>query len=280
MLAGSMQEPARSRSPFATGTAAITARAPQVGAIMGGLVDQRIVEQRPLATLSAEETLPDSDGRPIAESDDHYRAIISVRGPLEVRFRNRGDIYISGDLLLYYDPADGGKSVAPDFLVVRGVSPRRRRSYVLWEEGKPPDCVVEVSSPDSGRTDRVRKRELYARLGVAEYFLFDPVYGDPRHEGRLQCFRLYGGRSVPVGPRGAAGSVSELASEVLGVSMRPEAKRLRLRDLGSGKDLLHFDETEEDRQAERVARKTAEARVVELEAELRRMRRDPRDSGK
>ena len=252
---------------------------------MGGLGDQRIVEQRALVTLSAEETLPDSDGRPMAESDEHYRAIISVRGPLEVLFRNRRDIYISGDLLVYYDPADSAKSVAPDVLVVRGVSPRRRRSYVLWEEGKP---------PDSGRTDRVRKRELYARLGVAEYFLFDPVYGDPRHEGRLQCFRLYGGRSVPVGPGGASGSVAELASEVLGVSMRPEAKRLRLRDLGRGKDLLYSDEMEEDRQAERVARRvaeterdreaaarqTAEARVAELEARLRRMGRDPRDSGK
>ena len=243
---------------------------------MSDLADQRIVEQGTFTTPSTEETLPDSDGQPMADGDEHYRAIFSVRGTLEVLFRNRGDIYISGDLLLYYDPDDWGKSVAPDVMMVRGVSSRRRRSYVLWEEGKPPDCVLEVSSPDSGRTDRVRKRELYERLGVEEYFLFDPVYGDRRHEGRLQCFRLYRGRSVPIGPVGPTGSVAELASEVLGVSMRPEAKRLRLRGLSTGKDLLYPDETEEarrtaerERAREAAARQAAEARVAELETELR-----------
>ena len=253
---------------------------------MSDLADQRIVEKGTFTTPSTEETLPDSAGQPMADGDEHFRAIISVRGTLEVLFRNRGDIYISGDLLLYYDPDDWGKSVAPDVMMVRGVSPRRRRSYVQWEEGKPPDCVVEVSSPDSGRTDRVRKRELYERLGVAEYFLFDPVYGDRRHEGRLQCFRLFGGRSVPLGPGGPTGSVAELASEVLGVSMRPEAKRLRLRDLSTGKDLLYPDETEKarrtaerERAREAAARQAAEARVAELETELRRMGRGPGYSG-
>ena len=65
------------------------------------MADERIVEQRAAAPFSAEATLRDSDGRPMAENDEHYRAIISIRAPLEVRFRNSADTYVTGDLLLY-----------------------------------------------------------------------------------------------------------------------------------------------------------------------------------
>ena len=274
-----------------------TAVAREAGATNSDMADERIAEQRLAAPLSAEATLPDSDGRPLAENDEHYRAILSIRAPLEVRFRDSADTYVTGDLLLYYDREDRRKCAAPDVLVARGLAKRFRRSYVLWEEGKPPDCVVEVSSPDSRTKDRTKKRKLYAKLGVREYFLFDPVYEDSQHEGRLQGFRLWGGRSMPMGPGGVAGSRAELESEVLGVSLRPEGKRVRLRDLRSGEDLLYFDETEDARQAatqaqrlaetqrneetrarqlaetqrdeESGARRAAEARVAELEAMLR-----------
>ena len=255
----------------------------EAGTGRGEMADERIVEQRAAAPLSAEATLPDSDGRPIAENDEHYRAIISIRAPLEVRFRNSAGTYVTGDLLLYYDRNNPKKCAAPDVLVARGVSKRFRRSYVLWEEGQPPDCVVEVSSPDSRKKDRTKKRELYAKLGVKEYFLFDPVYENSHSEGRLQGFRLWGDHSVPMGPGEEAGSEAELESEVLGVALRPEGKRLRLRDLHSGEDLLYFDETEDARQAaaqaQRLAerqrdeeagrRRAAEARVAELEVMLR-----------
>ena len=118
------------------------------------MVDKRIVEQRAAASLTAEAILPDSDGRPMAENDEHCRAILSIRTPLELRFQDSADTYVTGDLLLYYERDDWSKCVAPDVLVARGVPKRLRRSYVLWEEGKVPDCVVEVSSPDSRTNDR------------------------------------------------------------------------------------------------------------------------------
>ena len=93
---------------------------------------------------------------------------------------------------------------------------------------------------------------------MREYFLFDPVYEESQHNGRLQGFRLWGKRSVPMGPGEEAGSEAELKSEVLGVSLRPEGKRVRLRDLRNGEDLLYFDETEQARQAEAHARRLAE----------------------
>ena len=238
------------------------------------MAEEWIVEQRAGARLveSDASQYPDSDGLPMAENDEHCRAILSIRGPLEVRFQGSSDTYVTGDLLLDYEEDGERKSVVPDVMVVRGVPTGPRRTYLLWEEGKPPDFVAEVSSPSSRSYDRTSKRALYAKLGVREYFLFDPVYEEPGHDGALQGYRLRGSESVEMGPGGGA----ELRSEVLGLSLRPEGKRVRLRDLVTGQDLLWFEETENARRAaERQrdeaagARRAAEARVAELEALLR-----------
>ena len=158
----------------------------------------------------------------MAENDEHCRAILSIRAPPQVRFRD------SADLPLYYERGNLRKCVAAG----------PPRTYLLWEEGRPPDFVVEVSSPDSRNADRTEKRELYARLGVREYFLFDPVCEDGEHDGRLQGYRLWDRGSVEMGQGGAAGSGAELESEVLWLSLRSEGKRVRLRDLRIGEDLL------------------------------------------
>ncbi len=248
------------------------------------MADGRIVEQRAAVVLEDPEAsyYPDSDGQPMAENDEHRWAIQSLLNPLELRYRKRADAYVSGDLLLYYRQGDASRCVAPDVLVVHGVAPGPRRTYLLWQEGKPPDFVAEVSSPRSRIQDRTTKRELYARLGVQEYFLFDPAYEDRGQAGRLQGYRLWGSGSVEVGPGGERGSEEELRSEVLGLSLRPEGKRIRLRDLATGADLRYSDETEEvlqrteealrteqeERRRAEEARRTAEARVAELEALL------------
>jgi len=59
--------------------------------------------------------------------------------------------------------------VQPDLLVVCDPS-QIRETHI---EG-PPELVVEILSPSSGRHDRVRKLALYARSGVAEYWLIQP----------------------------------------------------------------------------------------------------------
>ena len=75
------------------------------------------------APLSAEAALPDSDGLPMAENDEHFRAILPVRPPLEVRFRNSANTYASGDLLLFCNHED--------VLVAERLAKRFRRSYLL-----------------------------------------------------------------------------------------------------------------------------------------------------
>ena len=54
------------------------------------------------------------------------------------------------------------------------VANRHRLSYVVWEEGKPPDFVLEVVSPSSRRRDEKEKPLVYAKIGVPEFFLYEP----------------------------------------------------------------------------------------------------------
>ena len=185
-------------------------------ATRAGMAEEWIVEQRAGARLveSDASQYPDSDGLPMAENDEHCRAILSIRGPLEVRFQGSSDTYVTGDLLLDYEEDGERKSVVPDVMVVRGVPTGPRRTYLLWEEGKPPDFVAEVSSPSSRSYDRTSKRALYAKLGVREYFLFDPVYEEPGHDGALQGYRLRGSESVEMGPGGGSGAEERGAGAV------------------------------------------------------------------
>ena len=260
------------------------------------MAKKRTVEQNAPASLAEPEPLeyPDSDGLPMAENDEHYVAIQSVRLPLEEHLRPSADTYVTGDLLMYYVQGDPSKRVAPDVMVVREVAPGPRRTYLVWAEGKPPDFVAEVSSPDSGKADRTVKRELYASIGVQEYLLFDPGYEEGGKVGRVQLFRRWGSKLLETGPGGPEGSDAELESEVLRVSFRAEGMRVRVRDLASGKDLLWANEqalalqdSERQRDAEAQARQDAErrcaaaieaqrateARLAELEALLRDSKR-------
>ena len=241
------------------------------------MAKDRIIEQSAPAALAEPEPLeyPDSDGLPMAENDEHHVAIQSVRLPLEEHLRHKAGTYVTGDLLMYYVQGDPSKCVAPDVMVVQGVASGLRRSYLVWAEGKPPDFVVEVSSPDSGKADRTVKRELYASIGVQEYLLFDPGYQEGGQAGRLQLFRRWGSKLVETGPGGPEGSDTELESEVLRVSFRAEGMRVRVRDLASGEDLLWNNEqalarqdAERQRDAEAQARQDAE-RQRDAEAQAR-----------
>ncbi len=84
----------------------------------------------------------------MAENDPQYRCITDTYFALEQRYRDDPQVYISADLLLYYVEGDNRKSVAPDVLVTFGVPKGNRRSYLLWEEGKPP----ALTEPGAVRT--------------------------------------------------------------------------------------------------------------------------------
>ena len=120
---------------------------------------------------------PSSDGKSMAENDAQRLAMVYALAALEIRFADRDDVYVSGDLLIYYQEGRPRVSIAPDVFVVYGVAKRIRKSYLLWEERKVPDFVLEMASANTWREDEGPKREVYERLGVREYAQYDPDGG-------------------------------------------------------------------------------------------------------
>ena len=214
---------------------------------------------------------PDSDGRPMAENDWQRAVIVHTLGVLEARYADRADVYVSGDLLIYYEEGNPRVSVVPDVFVVFGAESRRRPVYKLWEEPKAPDFVLEVASPGTWREDEGPKRAVYERLGVREYFQHDPMGG--LLPSRLQGRRLVRGAYEPLPAVPSLDGTLLLYSETLGLDLLADRSgKLRFRDPVTGQFLLDPEEAEAARQLAESRAETAEARVAELEALLGRRR--------
>jgi Uma2 family endonuclease len=209
---------------------------------------------------------PESDDKPIGETDVHIDWMVRIRDILRYRYRGQR-VYVTSNLLLYYQEGDPTKFVVPDIFVVKDCDPQRRRTFKMWEEGKAPDVAFEVTSRSSRRDDMVFKPQIYARIGVHEYFLYDPTaeyLATP-----LLGFRLTGGEHQPIQPD----RTGALKCEQLDIALRLEAGNLVMHDSQSGQRL--YTEAEAAQAAhlsEKTARQSAEGRVAELEAELQRLR--------
>jgi len=212
---------------------------------------------------------PTSDGQPMAETTLHRKVMADLIAALELRYQADPGMWAGGNLLLYYEKGNVRASVAPDVLLAP-VPKDDRPIYKLWEEGRPPCLVVEVTSSSTRDEDLNRKKHLYERLGVQEYFLFDP-YGDylsPRLQGHL----LEGGRYIRI-PLETDGS---LLSRVSGLLFRPEGQNVRLIDARTGERLLRIQEEAagrrqeaEARRQEAAARQAAEERADQAEERSR-----------
>ena len=88
--------------------------------------------------------------------------------------RGQEDVYVSSNSFLYYEQGDPRAVVAPDVYVVVGAPAYLRDSYLLWNEPKRPDFVLEVTSVSTRRAVEQGERDVYTTLGVSEYFLYDP----------------------------------------------------------------------------------------------------------
>ena len=167
------------------------------------------------------------------------------------------------------------RELAPDFIFARQVSDPerviRRNGYVISEVGKPPGLVLEVGSRSTGRRDFTVKREGYAALGIGEYWRFDPSGGD-FHDRHIAGDTLIDGEYVPVEIVEESDGGRWGYSEVLGLELWWEEGTLRFRDPASGQFLPTPEEERVAREAAEARAGTSEARVAELEAEIRRLR--------
>ena len=103
---------------------------------------------------------PTGDGKPMAETDVHRDDMVDAIQMLKDHFADRLDVYVTGNLLLFYEEGDPRKHVAPDVFVVRGVEKKDRDHYLVWTEGKAPDLVIEITSKTTRREDQKKKKDV------------------------------------------------------------------------------------------------------------------------
>ena len=127
---------------------------------------------------------PETDGQPMPDGEYQAPIYVDALATLRTHFEESPDVRVNGNTLIYYMQGNPQISVSPDCYVATGLSPEqqeninRNNTYRLWEVGKPPDFVMEIASENTRSNDLVGKRELYARLGIGEYWRYDQTGGD------------------------------------------------------------------------------------------------------
>ena len=232
---------------------------------------------------------PVSDGKPMSESGLHWKVSMDTGAVLEHHHLNRPDAYVGGNCFMYPEEGKHKVFVSPDIFVAYGVPKEPPRdTWKVWEEGKVPDFILEVTSRSTRKEDEGRKKDFYERYGVPEYWQFDPTgdYLDPILKGRaLGAEGRYRELELEERDGGLCGF-----SKVLGLDLRVEEGRLRFFDPKRGEYLLtpveqlraleeqhhvnqeqHHALDEKDRALDEKDRalKAAQARIRELERQRR-----------
>lgn len=218
------------------------------------------------------------DGKfPIFPPRDDMQNPIYLHAPghqaaLTRHFGARETTIVLGEVPVGWNPRQRRGLRVPDLLVAfdidrSGIIDHRGYSIEAW--GKPPDFVLEIASPTTGRNDVTGKRDDYAAFGIPEYWRFDPS-GGRYHGVGLAGDRLVDGVYQPIDLVWVDEAHYWGHSEALGLALCWEEGQLRWYDPTEERYLLTFDEEADARIAEANARIAAEVRVRELEAELRR----------
>ena len=140
---------------------------------------------------------PESDGQPLAETQLTGAEMVRITETLQDYFAARNDVYVWMNMFVYFEQGNPSAVVAPDVFVVIG-APKEpwRRTWRTWEEGLPPTVVFEVTSSSTRQVDVRTKPDIYERMGVAEYFMYDP-HGDYLRPP-LRGLRLVDDRYTPM----------------------------------------------------------------------------------
>ena len=200
---------------------------------------------------------------------------LTVSGNVRYLIRHLGNpetTIVAGERYLTRAPgAPAADRMAPDLLIALGADPeiyRENNGYIISEQRKPPDFVLEIASRSTGRQDAVEKRAAYADLEIPEYWRFDET--GEFHGTRLVGDRLVDGQYEPVPIETVEEGVLQGYSNVLNLLLRWDHGHLGWHDPETGNHIVRYEDLEARADIEREARMAAEARVRELEAELER----------
>ena len=251
---------------------------------------------------------PFTDDMPMDDGQYQVPIYMDVVTSFRLQFSEVPRSRVHGNVFIYFAEGDPLRRVAPDCFVLFDLSPegeasiKRHNTYLVWEVGKPPDFVLEIGSPSTVYEDLYTKRDIYAMMGVREYWRYDqmggtfygePLVGERLVNGEYQRLKMRGRKDGPVWAR----------SDVLNLDLWWIEGELRIYDPVQSRWELSYEELWDARtgrtglepleayraaearlariaaeawetlvDSERDARLSAEARNAQLEAELRRLR--------
>ncbi len=206
-----------------------------------------------------------NEPEPLPEGMEQEPVIQEILGILASRFTDFGlrpDNFLSSNTILCYNPANLNVRVQPDIYLSFGVDQaaiRRRKLYLPWEAGKPPDLALEVASASTSRQDIIAKPGIYAAVGISEYWRFDPSGGE-YHGQSLAGGRLQEGVYRPVELTTEPDGILKGFSPTLELALCWDEGWPRFYDPVTGTYLENW----------RQERGTLLSRIQELEDELRR----------
>ena len=194
----------------------------------------------------------------MGETSVHITLVANFLNVLKLFLKEREDVFLSANMNLYYEESNPNKWYAPDILIAFGVPNHDRPSYQIWKEPVPPQVIFEVSSQRTWKTDISEKLEIYAQIGVEEYFILDP--GFEFLPAPLMAFHLSGDRllTTPV-------NNDRIVSARLGLEIVRTENNFRLYNPKTATFLLTLDESEERRHK-------VESELEILKAEIERLR--------
>ena len=189
------------------------------------------------------------------------------------RYGDRHDVLVSGNNAIYYRQGNPRVHRSPDGFIAFGVDRNAilggKRLQGVGSRASRPDWVLEIASPSTARVDLGIKREIYASIGIGEYWRFDasggryygePLVGEFLQDGQYRRFDIhtsedgvawghsprcstwtfigetYGcitstrGRRVAAWPEGSAGRTAKKAN-LQGAGQPRESRELEEREL-------------------------------------------------
>lgn len=238
-----------------------------------------------LPDIFYEEPEPLEDGMRKAMPLNHIRLL------LYKYYDERPDVLVAdGYSYIMYNRANGYDRIDPDLYITFDVNAERilkaMPNFWVWNVGKTPDFALEMASPSTVAADLGRRRDIYQRLGISEYWRLDytggELYGQPIAGERL-VDGVYAPYEVHTKADGSVASHSELLDLVFswnedsGFDILTPARTRTIDPVVIEREARLAAEARADRafaraDTERVGRLAAESRVRELEEKIERLR--------
>lgn len=201
----------------------------------------------------------------MGETSVHIKLLANLLSILKLYFKNRQDVFLSGNMNLYFEKGNSRRWFAPDLLVAFGVPNVERSSYLLFRERVFPQVIFEIASEKTWRNDVDEKLRTYEQYGAEEYYVLDPEYA--YLPAPLMAFRRENDKLSPVQI-----SDNKIFSPRLGLEIVWAENDFRLFNPQTKKFLSTLEESEAEKNIFESRAITAEAEIERLKAELDRLK--------